>query len=271
MRTSLYRNNKSKRKLYPTAPRSQHGAAVRCSCRPAPQKSWSTSCPRLTSPTARTTASARTAAQRRWDNVTGHINTNVMPVRIIGCGNAKRLWTLCKNRKNWIWSCALGWKMMRQGWLFLSAWTLTPAWKPPHRNMIFFQFNEMTNEMDLWSTVNGETVGQFICQNLYGNFVMFIHNSYVRICHCVCKHNNSDKQFDYTGLTSILFIILHSFYHVQFWHVISLLMNIFFTQVHAYYEVCGGPWEYAGLDSQQMLCCSLGQHEHCISRWYGFC
>lgn len=138
MRTSLYRNDKSKRKLYPTAPRSQHGAAVRCSCRPAPQKSWSTSCPRLTSPTARTTASARTAAQRRWDNVTGHINTNVMPVRIIGCGNAKRLWTLCKNRKNWIWSCALGWKMMRQGWLFLSAWTLTPAWKPPHRNILFF-------------------------------------------------------------------------------------------------------------------------------------
>ncbi|XP_063585872.1 uncharacterized protein LOC134763240 [Penaeus indicus] len=82
------------------------------------------------------------------------------------------------------------------------------------KNRCTKEFNEMTNEMDLWSTVNGETVGQFICQNLYGNFVMFIHNSYV----------------------------------------------------HAYYEMCGGPWEYAGLDSQQMLCCSLGQHEHCVSR-----
>ncbi|XP_037780581.1 uncharacterized protein LOC119576981 [Penaeus monodon] len=74
-----------------------------------------------------------------------------------------------------------------------------------------FQFNEMTNNMDLWSTVNGETVGHYICQNLYGNFIFFIHNSYV----------------------------------------------------HAYYEMCGGPWEYANLDSQQMLCCNVGQPSTC--------
>ncbi|XP_042863733.1 uncharacterized protein LOC122248018 isoform X2 [Penaeus japonicus] len=83
------------------------------------------------------------------------------------------------------------------------------------KNRCIKEFNEMTNDMDLWSTVDGgDTIGQYICQNLYHNFLIFIHNSYV----------------------------------------------------HAYYEMCGGPWEYAGLDSQQMLCCNVGQHEHCISR-----
>ncbi|XP_027227464.1 uncharacterized protein [Penaeus vannamei] len=82
------------------------------------------------------------------------------------------------------------------------------------KNRCTNEFNEMTNNMDLWSTVDGDTVGHYICQNLYSNFIFFIHNSYV----------------------------------------------------HAYYEMCGGPWEYTGLDSQQMLCCNVGQHEHCISR-----
>ncbi|XP_027227470.2 uncharacterized protein [Penaeus vannamei] len=82
------------------------------------------------------------------------------------------------------------------------------------KNRCTNEFNVMTNNMDLWSTVDGETVGHYICQDLYSNFIFFIHNSYV----------------------------------------------------HAYYEMCGGPWEYTGLDSQQMLCCNVGQHEHCISR-----
>lgn len=42
------------------------------------------------------------------------------------------------------------------------------------------QFNEMTNEMDLWSTVGNATVGQYICEDLYSHFIFFIHNSYVR-------------------------------------------------------------------------------------------
>nr|XP_027227462.1 uncharacterized protein LOC113819422 [Penaeus vannamei] len=75
------------------------------------------------------------------------------------------------------------------------------------------ELNEMTNEMDLWSTVSNATVGQYICEELYSHFIFFIHNSYV----------------------------------------------------HAYYEMCGGPWEYTGLDSQQMLCCDRGEHKHCIS------
>merc|ERR1719495_2669750 len=76
------------------------------------------------------------------------------------------------------------------------------------------EFNNMTNNMDLWSTVDGETVGHHICQNLASNNAYFINNKVV----------------------------------------------------HAYYEMCGGPWEYSGLDSQQMLCCNIGQHEHCISK-----
>ncbi|XP_068234453.1 uncharacterized protein [Palaemon carinicauda] len=34
--------------------------------------------------------------------------------------------------------------------------------------------------------------------------------------------------------------------------------------VYAYYEVCGGPWEYTGLSSTGMLCCNDGVQEHCI-------
>ncbi|XP_027227469.2 uncharacterized protein [Penaeus vannamei] len=78
------------------------------------------------------------------------------------------------------------------------------------KNRCTREFNEMTNNMDLWSTVNNATVGSYLCQNVEH----FIHNKYV----------------------------------------------------HAYYEMCGGPWEYAGLDSQQMLCCYQGQHEHCVSK-----
>ncbi|XP_071533760.1 uncharacterized protein [Panulirus ornatus] len=81
------------------------------------------------------------------------------------------------------------------------------------RNRCTKEINEMTNDMDLWSLVEGETVGQYFCQELYSHFFFFIHNSYI----------------------------------------------------HGYYEICGGPWEYTGIDSQQMLCCNLGQHEHCIS------
>merc|ERR1712002_112969 len=75
------------------------------------------------------------------------------------------------------------------------------------------EFNEMSNNGDLWSVVEGETVGQYVCADLKSNFVFWIYNSYI----------------------------------------------------HVYYEVCGGPWEYTGLDSQQMLCCSNGEHKHCIS------
>nr|XP_027227466.1 uncharacterized protein LOC113819428 [Penaeus vannamei] len=71
------------------------------------------------------------------------------------------------------------------------------------------EFNDMTNEMDLWSTVNNATVGSYLCQNLEHS----IHNKYV----------------------------------------------------YGYYEMCGGPWEYSGLVSQQMLCCYKGEHNHCIS------
>ncbi|XP_071533759.1 uncharacterized protein [Panulirus ornatus] len=76
------------------------------------------------------------------------------------------------------------------------------------------EISEMTNNLDLWSTVDGETVGSYICKKLYSYFFFFMHNS----------------------------------------------------QVHGYYQLCGGPWEYTGLDSQQMLCCNLGEHVHCISK-----
>ncbi|XP_076056201.1 uncharacterized protein LOC143034139 [Oratosquilla oratoria] len=36
-------------------------------------------------------------------------------------------------------------------------------------------------------------------------------------------------------------------------------------RVYGYYEVCGGAWQYANIQSQQKLCCEYGQHEHCIS------
>ncbi|XP_068234452.1 uncharacterized protein [Palaemon carinicauda] len=34
--------------------------------------------------------------------------------------------------------------------------------------------------------------------------------------------------------------------------------------VYGYYEVCGGPWEYTGQASTNMLCCDDGFQEHCI-------
>ncbi|KAK7072596.1 hypothetical protein SK128_003032 [Halocaridina rubra] len=37
------------------------------------------------------------------------------------------------------------------------------------------------------------------------------------------------------------------------------------SYIHGYYEMCGGPWEYTGQDSQQPLCCDMGQQEHCIA------
>ncbi|XP_047483581.1 uncharacterized protein LOC125035320 [Penaeus chinensis] len=36
-------------------------------------------------------------------------------------------------------------------------------------------------------------------------------------------------------------------------------------KVYGYNEVCGGAWEYTGVESQQMLCCDGGNHVHCIS------
>ncbi|XP_042882676.1 uncharacterized protein LOC122259798 [Penaeus japonicus] len=35
-------------------------------------------------------------------------------------------------------------------------------------------------------------------------------------------------------------------------------------RVYGYFEVCGGPWEYSGVASQQLLCCDGGKHDHCI-------
>ncbi|XP_037788426.1 uncharacterized protein LOC119583799 [Penaeus monodon] len=37
-------------------------------------------------------------------------------------------------------------------------------------------------------------------------------------------------------------------------------------RVYGYFEVCGGPWEYAEFASQQLLCCDAGEHDHCIVR-----
>ncbi|XP_066971876.1 uncharacterized protein [Macrobrachium rosenbergii] len=34
---------------------------------------------------------------------------------------------------------------------------------------------------------------------------------------------------------------------------------------YGYYGVCAGPWEYAEVVTQQMLCCEDGEHAHCIS------
>merc|ERR1711911_131025 len=36
-------------------------------------------------------------------------------------------------------------------------------------------------------------------------------------------------------------------------------------RVYGYYEVCGGAWQYTGVASQQMLCCTGGKHEHCVT------
>ncbi|CAL4128111.1 unnamed protein product [Meganyctiphanes norvegica] len=36
--------------------------------------------------------------------------------------------------------------------------------------------------------------------------------------------------------------------------------------IYGYYELCGGPWEYTGEHSQQMLCCDdNGQHQYCVA------
>ncbi|KAK7066287.1 hypothetical protein SK128_016917 [Halocaridina rubra] len=75
------------------------------------------------------------------------------------------------------------------------------------------ELNQITNNLDLWSMMGNDTVGQAFCQELYSHFFFYIHNSYV----------------------------------------------------HGYYEICGGPWEYTGIDSQQPLCCDMGQQEHCIA------
>ncbi|XP_068234036.1 uncharacterized protein [Palaemon carinicauda] len=53
-------------------------------------------------------------------------------------------------------------------------------------------------------------------------------------------------------------------------HVCTHLSRFFITFFHnhviyGYYEVCGGAWQYAGVQSQQMLCCNGGEHEHCVA------
>ncbi|XP_042232077.1 uncharacterized protein LOC121872971 [Homarus americanus] len=35
-------------------------------------------------------------------------------------------------------------------------------------------------------------------------------------------------------------------------------------KVYGYFEVCGGAWQYAGIASQQKLCCEGGKQHHCI-------
>ncbi|KAK7073994.1 hypothetical protein SK128_009675 [Halocaridina rubra] len=81
------------------------------------------------------------------------------------------------------------------------------------QNRCIKEIGEDTNDLDLWSMMGNDTVGQAFCTELYSHFFYFIHNSYI----------------------------------------------------HGYYEMCGGPWEYTGQDSQQPLCCDLGQQEHCIA------
>merc|ERR1719167_1250865 len=41
------------------------------------------------------------------------------------------------------------------------------------------EFNEMTANMDLWATVNGDTVGQEVCESLYSEFIFWVHNSMI--------------------------------------------------------------------------------------------
>ncbi|XP_068234028.1 uncharacterized protein [Palaemon carinicauda] len=36
-------------------------------------------------------------------------------------------------------------------------------------------------------------------------------------------------------------------------------------RVYGYYEVCGGPWEYTGQASPDMLCCSENLQVHCLN------
>merc|ERR1712002_186911 len=74
------------------------------------------------------------------------------------------------------------------------------------------EIDTMTNGIDLWSEVNGQTVGQYICEELNKHFFFIIHNS----------------------------------------------------KIHGYFELCGGAFEFTGQDSQDMLCCFMGKHEHCI-------
>lgn len=45
--------------------------------------------------------------------------------------------------------------------------------------MFLQQINTMTNDMDLWSTYEGETVGHYFCQELFSHGLYWIHNSYV--------------------------------------------------------------------------------------------
>ncbi|XP_068209529.1 uncharacterized protein [Palaemon carinicauda] len=51
-----------------------------------------------------------------------------------------------------------------------------------------------------------------------------------------------------------------------FCHELSLHLFLWIhnSYIHGYYQVCGGPWEYTGIDSQQPLCCSMGQQKHCV-------
>merc|ERR1712226_433210 len=37
-------------------------------------------------------------------------------------------------------------------------------------------------------------------------------------------------------------------------------------KVYGYYEVCGGAWQYTGAATQTDLCCTGGQHDHCVSK-----
>merc|ERR1711872_1119576 len=49
------------------------------------------------------------------------------------------------------------------------------------------------------------------------------------------------------------------------WHY-AFMPFIHNSLVHAYFEVCGGPFEFTGLDSESKLCCNFGVHEHCIQK-----
>merc|ERR1712071_334777 len=37
-------------------------------------------------------------------------------------------------------------------------------------------------------------------------------------------------------------------------------------KIYGYYEVCGGAWQYTGVESSAKLCCNGGQHIHCLNR-----
>ncbi|XP_047483859.1 uncharacterized protein LOC125035470 [Penaeus chinensis] len=69
--------------------------------------------------------------------------------------------------------------------------------------------------------------------------------------------NNGDLWLELdSGITVGQYICTYLADHFFFW-----MSN---HKVYGYYEVCGGAWQFTGVESQQLLCCDAGKHEHCI-------